>query len=144
MSEEALQAFRKNEAETIERLRANVQTITQQEHDDHDSEEDTNESLLRDQTTPLSANSIEKTKSGKVRFCLHCKQLKPDRTHHCRQCGVCVLKMDHHCWWFNNCIGYYNYKYFFLFIFWTSITTLFLTTTMSKSFVDIFKLNVSL
>ena len=34
------------------------------------------------------------------------------RTHHCKQCNKCVLKMDHHCQWVLNCIGFYNYKYF--------------------------------
>ena len=31
------------------------------------------------------------------KYCDTCKSFKPNRAHHCRQCGVCVLKMDHHC-----------------------------------------------
>ena len=34
---------------------------------------------------------------GSLRYCVHCRKVKPDRTHHCSLCGVCVLKMDHHC-----------------------------------------------
>ena len=25
---------------------------------------------------------------------------------------MCVLMMDHHCLWINNCVGYYNFGYF--------------------------------
>ncbi|CAH8497240.1 unnamed protein product [Schistosoma turkestanicum] len=53
-----------------------------------------------------------------AQFCDICFLLKPDRTHHCSSCMRCVPKMDHHCPWINNCIGYHNYKYFILLIFY--------------------------
>jgi palmitoyltransferase len=28
------------------------------------------------------------------RWCKHCKINKPDRAHHCRHCGVCILQFD--------------------------------------------------
>lgn len=40
--------------------------------------------------SPQRANQ-EKTSLG---FCETCQLPKPARTHHCRQCGRCVLKMD--------------------------------------------------
>ena len=47
--------------------------------------------------------------------CYKCKGVKPPRSHHCSTCGRCVLKMDHHCPWMNNCIGLKNQKAFLLF-----------------------------
>ncbi|KAK6047815.1 DHHC zinc finger domain protein, partial [Cooperia oncophora] len=51
-----------------------------------------------------------------IRFCAKCKCIKPDRAHHCSICGQCVLKFDHHCPWVNNCVNFYNYKFFLLFL----------------------------
>lgn len=31
------------------------------------------------------------------RFCFREEFVKPYRAHHCRSCGTCVLKYDHHC-----------------------------------------------
>lgn len=37
----------------------------------------------------------------------------------------CVLKMDHHCPWINNCVGYRNYGHFLRFILTVDIATLY-------------------
>ena len=55
------------------------------------------------------------------RACKRCKTGKPPRTHHCSVCRRCVMKMDHHCPWVNNCVGFYNYRYFCLFIVYTAV-----------------------
>lgn len=42
--------------------------------------------------------------------------VKSDRTHHCKQCQICIPKMDHHCHFVGRCIGAANYKSFFVFV----------------------------
>eukprot|EP00927_Polykrikos_kofoidii_P001768 TRINITY_DN10689_c0_g2_i1.p1 TRINITY_DN10689_c0_g2~~TRINITY_DN10689_c0_g2_i1.p1 ORF type:complete len:470 (-),score=27.75 TRINITY_DN10689_c0_g2_i1:122-1531(-) len=51
-----------------------------------------------------------------MRRCGRCRGPKPSRCHHCRVCRRCVLRMDHHCPFVNNCIGVQNYNYFCFFL----------------------------
>uniref|UniRef100_A0A1A9X411 Palmitoyltransferase n=1 Tax=Glossina brevipalpis TaxID=37001 RepID=A0A1A9X411_9MUSC len=61
-----------------------------------------------------------------VSICKKCITPKPPRTHHCSVCNKCILKMDHHCPWLSNCVGYGNHRYFFLYMLYTTIGSLFL------------------
>ncbi|XKL62210.1 hypothetical protein PGB90_002043 [Kerria lacca] len=60
--------------------------------------------------------------------CKKCIQPKPHRTHHCSICNVCILQMDHHCPWLNNCVGHFNRRYFLMFMVYIEISVLFLIT----------------
>ncbi|KAJ8931441.1 hypothetical protein NQ314_015623 [Rhamnusium bicolor] len=51
-----------------------------------------------------------------LQVCGVCHGYKAPRAHHCRKCGRCVLKMDHHCPWINNCVGWGNHAHFTLFL----------------------------
>ncbi|BES99368.1 DHHC palmitoyltransferase [Nesidiocoris tenuis] len=61
-----------------------------------------------------------------VSICRKCIVPKPPRTHHCSVCGTCILKMDHHCPWLNNCVGHYNHRYFFMYMVFIALSTLFI------------------
>eukprot|EP00929_Paragymnodinium_shiwhaense_P113076 TRINITY_DN81342_c0_g1_i1.p1 TRINITY_DN81342_c0_g1~~TRINITY_DN81342_c0_g1_i1.p1 ORF type:complete len:342 (+),score=56.81 TRINITY_DN81342_c0_g1_i1:147-1172(+) len=69
--------------------------------------------------TAAAPTTTETKKTGQRRHCKWCGKYKPDRCHHCRVCNQCILKMDHHCPWIYNCVGFWNYKYFFLLLFYT-------------------------
>lgn len=44
------------------------------------------------------------------RTCGTCKLVRPLRTKHCKVCGVCVARMDHHCIWLGNCVGKFTQR----------------------------------
>ena len=54
-------------------------------------------------------------------ICGRCDAYKPPRSHHCRICNRCIVRMDHHCPWMNNCIGANNQKHFMLFLLYTLV-----------------------
>ncbi|TYH89550.1 hypothetical protein ES332_D01G269900v1 [Gossypium tomentosum] len=66
-----------------------------------------------------------KRKGGDLRFCQKCSCFKPPRAHHCRVCKRCILRMDHHCNWINNCVGHANYKVFFVFVVYAVIACIY-------------------
>ncbi|GAA99658.1 uncharacterized protein L969DRAFT_94107 [Mixia osmundae IAM 14324] len=66
---------------------------------------------------------------GSRRYCRKCRLHKPDRAHHCRITGACILKMDHYCPFVFCTIGHRNYKAFILFLGYTSF--LGITTAIS-------------
>ncbi|KAM8823210.1 palmitoyltransferase ZDHHC23-B [Spinachia spinachia] len=52
--------------------------------------------------------------SGSGNWCLVCRVARPPRAGHCRICGICVLRLDHHCVWINSCVGQTNHRSFLL------------------------------
>ncbi|KAL7621855.1 palmitoyltransferase swf1 [Parahypoxylon ruwenzoriense] len=55
--------------------------------------------------------------------CRTCGLLKPPRSKHCSVCKRCVHKMDHHCVFINNCVGYGNQHWFVLLLLSTAVLT---------------------
>ncbi|XP_031257374.1 probable protein S-acyltransferase 15 [Pistacia vera] len=75
----------------------------------------------------IHSNSVQ------VRQCDKCSAHKPPRAHHCKVCRRCVLRMDHHCLWINNCVGYQNYKAFLVLVFYATIGSLYSTVMITGS-----------
>lgn len=72
------------------------------------------------------------------RKCHGCMVYKPDRVHHCQVCGSCILRMDHHCPWVANCVGFRNYKFFLLALFYAIVSMMLLIASMLPRFTKVF------
>ncbi|KAL7066948.1 DHHC zinc finger domain-containing protein [Cryptosporidium serpentis] len=79
----------------------------------------------------------ERKDDGRLRFCKYELVYKPDRSHYCKQLQRNVLRMDHYCPWFGNCIGFYNYKYFFLALLYGCITLLYMLFGQINTFINV-------
>ncbi|PYI26372.1 zf-DHHC-domain-containing protein [Aspergillus indologenus CBS 114.80] len=59
---------------------------------------------------------FEQWKFDEENFCVSCMVRKPLRSKHCKRCGRCVAKHDHHCPWIDNCVGANNLRHFVSYI----------------------------
>ncbi|XP_071043580.1 palmitoyltransferase ZDHHC20-B isoform X2 [Parasteatoda tepidariorum] len=110
------------------------------------------EQLERDQSEDNQRRLLEsfardlpvacRTMNGSIRYCEKCHNIKPDRAHHCSVCGVCVLKMDHHCPWVNNCVSFTNYKFFILFLGYALLYCLFIAASSLQYFIQFWTNNL--
>lgn len=76
--------------------------------------------ILEEMCTYCKVVVAECDQVGRLKYCYECGHIKPDRARHCSSCGKCCIKYDHHCPWINMCVTHVNYKYFLLYIIYTS------------------------
>lgn len=81
--------------------------------------------MAKDQRGALESTEVrQKERSGK-NWCPVCRVARPPRAGHCRICGVCVLRLDHHCVWINSCVGQANHLSFLLTLIFFLLTSLY-------------------
>ncbi|XP_074466607.1 palmitoyltransferase ZDHHC23-A isoform X3 [Sebastes fasciatus] len=61
-----------------------------------------------------SSGTTKEALTAKWNSCPVCKITRPPRAGHCRTCGSCVQRLDHHCVWINSCVGQANHRSFLL------------------------------
>lgn len=88
--------------------------------------------IAKERQLPLACRNY----TGDIRLCAKCYCIKADRAHHCSVCSACILKMDHHCPWVNNCVSFSNYKFFILFLAYSFLLCLFGAVTTFPYFVE--------
>lgn len=79
----------------------------------------------------------DRTVEGYLRYCRHCRAYKPDRAHHCSVCKRCILRMDHHCIFINNCVSFYNHKFFVAFVTYAFLGCVIVSVIAFPTFADI-------
>ena len=88
----------------------------EEEKEDDEDVSDYDESHF-EPVTSITDETMDRLSSEykvQLKRCQQCYVVRPPRVHHCSICKGCIMKMDHHCPWINNCIGQFTQKFFIL------------------------------
>ena len=108
--------------------------LRQANYDEEEQEEA--KSLLEHNLKSLATVSVanyhatELNQTYRFSFCKQCEEVQPPRTYHCDACAKCVLRMDHHCPWMGTCIGLLNYKFYWQFLLYGTLSQLIIVLTV--------------
>lgn len=78
------------------------------------------------------------------RYCYVCESHTPPRCSHCYDCNVCVLRRDHHCVFFGQCVGFRNFRYFLSCLLFMWFGLLYATVMNAEVFIIILKEGVTI
>ncbi|XP_048202600.1 palmitoyltransferase ZDHHC23 isoform X1 [Perognathus longimembris pacificus] len=79
-----------------------------------DASRSLNNRMPKDELAGSSRMVAGSPTKAKEDWCAKCQLVRPARAWHCRICGICVRRMDHHCVWINSCVGESNHQAFIL------------------------------
>ncbi|CAG9328006.1 unnamed protein product [Blepharisma stoltei] len=85
--------------------------------------------------TSSSSSLEENDRIKEEQYCGKCEMERPSRCHHCHICNRCILKMDYHCPFIGNCVGFFNIRYVCQFMVYASICSIFVGSCCGHLFV---------
>lgn len=87
---------------------------THSESQEHNKDSPQHDGSIQSKVSSSGPVTVKETLRAKWSRCPLCKIMRPPRAGHCRTCGSCVQRLDHHCIWINSCVGQGNHRSFLL------------------------------
>jgi len=98
-----------------------IESLEEDDEETEESEDDEYEYERKSYISEENRTEISEKFGMEFKRCDKCLVVRPPRVHHCSVCKGCIMRMDHHCPWINNCVGQFNQKFFILFCFYCFI-----------------------